>query len=85
MRCYGSVVTFRLKGELVSEELLAMFRVFTIGKCKGGVQSMATLLKTRSKDGHETVYIFLSIGLESLDDLIEDLANALELTRASFS
>ena len=89
MRGFGGVVSFELKGgtERVNT-FLKRIKVFALAESLGGVASLAEHPATMShasmpKDYREKVgitdeVIRLSVGLENVDDLIEDLEQALE-------
>ena len=88
MTGFGGVVSFRIKGGL--KESNAFFRklkIFQLADSLGGVESLAnySALMThdyfpeelRQKIGITDNLIRLSIGIEHIDDLLEDLKNAL--------
>jgi cystathionine gamma-lyase len=88
MTGFGGVVSFRIKGGL--PECNAFFRklkIFQLADSLGGVESLAnySALMTheafpqelRKKIGITENLIRLSIGIEHIDDLLEDLGNAL--------
>jgi len=89
MTGFGGVVSFRIKGGL--KEANAFFRklkIFQLADSLGGVESLAnySALMThdyfpkelRQKIGVTDNLIRLSVGIEHIDDLLEDLKNALE-------
>lgn len=88
MRGFGGMVSFRIKGarEQTSKFLKAM-KVFTLAESLGGVESLAQCpaLMThasvpedvRKELGITETLVRVSVGVESLDDLIADLDQAL--------
>jgi cystathionine gamma-synthase len=87
MRDFGAMVSFTLRGgEAAAMRLAAGTRLFTLAESLGAVES---LIELPAKMTHSSVagselevdpsLIRLSVGLEALDDLLEDLDNALEL------
>jgi cystathionine beta-lyase/cystathionine gamma-synthase len=89
MRGFGGVVSFELKeGVEAVDSFLRRIKVFSLAESLGGVASLAEHPATMShasmpKDYREKVgitdeLIRLSVGLENIDDLIEDLGQALE-------
>jgi cystathionine gamma-lyase len=89
MTGFGGVVSFRLKGGL--KECNAFFRklkIFQLADSLGGVESLAnySALMThdyfppelRKKIGVTDNLIRLSVGIENIDDLLEDLKQALD-------
>ena len=89
MKGFGGVVSFEVKGgtERV-DTFLKRIKVFSLAESLGGVASLAEHPATMShasmpKDYRQEVgitdeLIRLSIGLENIDDLIEDLGQALK-------
>ncbi len=91
MKGFGGVVSFELKGEIESvNNFLRKIRVFTMAESLGGVVSLAEHPATmthasmprehREKVGITDELIRLSVGLENIDDLIDDLRQALEFS-----
>lgn len=93
-QCYGhsGVMSFYLKGgHAEAERFFKHLRVFTLAESLGGYESLAELpsvmthasipAEIRAKLGITDSLIRLSVGLENVEDLIEDLDNAL---KASF-
>ncbi len=90
MRDFGGMISFTLKGDDMSQAVKVMesIKVFTLGESLGGVESLCTHPATmthasipkaeREKNGLKDTLIRLSVGLEDIDDLIEDLAQAIE-------
>lgn len=88
MRGFGGMITFNLKGNLErSRTFLESLKVFSLAESLGGVESLvehpaimthASLpAETRSKLGISDTLVRLSVGIETLSDLIEDLDQAL--------
>jgi cystathionine gamma-lyase/cystathionine beta-lyase len=89
MKGFGGMVSFELKGgiEAVSR-FLRRIKVFTLASSLGGVESLAEHPATlshasmpkehREKVGITDELVRLSAGLENIDDLIDDLRQALE-------
>ncbi len=89
MKGFGGVVSFELDGGIEAvNSFLKRIKVFALAESLGGVASLAEHPATMShasmpKDYREKVGITeeltrLSVGLENIDDLIEDLRQALE-------
>jgi cystathionine gamma-lyase/cystathionine beta-lyase len=86
MKGYGGVVSFNLKSDV--KTFLNKLDLFLLAESLGGADSLvehaATMShssmdpETRLKTGITDQLIRLSIGLEDVDDLIEDLANGLD-------
>ncbi len=89
MKGFGGVVSFELKGTIEAiNNFLKRIKVFALAESLGGVASLAEHPATmthasmpkehREKVGITDELIRLSVGLENIDDLIEDLSQALE-------
>jgi cystathionine gamma-lyase/cystathionine beta-lyase len=89
MKGFGGVVSFELIGGIEGvNTFLRMLKIFSLAESLGGITSLAEHPTTMShasmpKDYREKVgitneLIRLSVGLENVDDLIEDLEQALE-------
>ncbi len=86
---FGGMISFTLKGDDVDEAMAVMnkFKYFTIAESLGGVESLcghpATMThasippEERHKSGLLDSLIRLSVGIEDVDDLIQDLDQAL--------
>ncbi|MDH3709415.1 MAG: cystathionine gamma-synthase [Cyclobacteriaceae bacterium] len=86
---FGGMISFTLKGDDVDEAMAVMntFKYFTIAESLGGVESLcghpATMTHSsippeeRRKSGLLDSLIRLSVGIEDIDDLIQDLDQAL--------
>lgn len=89
MKSFGGMVSFKLKDESQSTtfKVLESFKVFTLAESLGGVESLVNHPETmthasipekeREKIGITTNLVRLSVGIEDVDDLLEDLKNAL--------
>jgi cystathionine gamma-synthase len=85
MRGFGGMVSFRhAGGESAAVEMCGRTRLFTLGESLGGVES---LIEHPARMTHASVagsplevpsdLVRLSVGIENIDDLIEDLRAAL--------
>jgi cystathionine beta-lyase/cystathionine gamma-synthase len=91
MRMFGAMVSFDLKGGNVydAHKVLSNTHLFSLAESLGGVESLighpssmthaSIPREERLKVGLTDSLIRLSIGVEDVDDLIEDLAKALDL------
>jgi len=89
MRGYGGMMSFTLKNDSVDEakRVLSSTRVFALAESLGGVESLinhpASMThasiprEERIKNGLGDSLIRLSVGIEDVDDLIEDLQQAI--------
>ena len=89
MKDFGGMVSFKLKDEsrAAAFKVLENFNVFTLAESLGGVESLVnhpvTMThasipeKERKKIGINDSLIRLSVGIEDIDDLLEDLKKAL--------
>lgn len=89
MRAYGAMVSFDLRKDTLEEavKVLSNTHLFTLAESLGGVESLighpasmthASIPKEeRLKVGLTDSLIRLSVGIEDVDDLIEDLEQAL--------
>lgn len=88
MSAFGGMITAIMKGDIeASRRMLSACKVFTLAESLGGVESLiehpaimthASVPKDqREKLGISDGLIRLSVGIESLDDLIADLDEAL--------
>lgn len=90
MRGFGGMVSFILKGDDLEEakRIMSSLKVFTLAESLGGVESLCTHPATmthasipkeqREKAGLKDTLIRLSVGLEDVEDLIDDLKQAIE-------
>jgi len=89
MNDFGGMVSFTLKSDELSEAIKVMenLKVFTLAESLGGVESLCTHPATmthasipkaeREKNGLKDTLIRLSVGIEDIKDLIEDLDAAI--------
>lgn len=88
MRAYGGVISIELAGdEVYVREVVAKLRLFTLAESLGGVESLicqpssmthaAMPEAQRLAVGVTSQLLRLSVGIEDVDELIEDLATAL--------
>jgi cystathionine gamma-synthase len=86
MRDFGGMVSFRVAGgEEKALDVCARTRIFTLGESLGGVES---LIEHPGRMTHASVagsalevpadLVRLSVGIESVDDLVVDIVQALE-------
>ncbi len=90
MRDFGGMVSFRVGDEALARRICASFEVFTLGESLGAVES---LVEHPGAMTHMSVagsplevpgdLIRLSVGVEDVDDLTEDLRQALAKGTAS--
>ena len=89
MHGFGGIVSFEIKGNLSkAKSFLKKTKIFTLAESLGGVESLiehpglmthASLSKERrEKLGISDTLIRLSIGLENIEDLKEDISQALK-------
>ncbi|MCW3124621.1 MAG: cystathionine gamma-synthase [Bacteroidetes bacterium] len=90
MRDFGGMISFVLKGASVDEtfRMASSFHVFSLAESLGGVESLinhpATMThasiprEERERVGVVDNLLRLSVGVEDVEDLIEDLKQALE-------
>ncbi|CAL9448360.1 cystathionine gamma-synthase [Streptomyces althioticus] len=85
MRSFGGMISFRVEGgEQAAVEVCDRAKVFTLGESLGGVES---LIEHPGRMTHASVagsqlevpadLVRLSVGIENVDDLLEDLQQAL--------
>jgi cystathionine beta-lyase/cystathionine gamma-synthase len=88
MSGFGGVVSFQLKGGLNEcNTFFKKLRIFQLADSLGGIESLANYsalmthdyfpVELREKIGVTDNLIRLSVGIEHIDDLLEDLKNAL--------
>ncbi|HLK30216.1 MAG TPA: cystathionine gamma-synthase [Puia sp.] len=89
MRGFGGMMSFELKNENMDEakRVLSSTKLFSLAESLGGVESLinhpASMThasiprEERIKNGLSDSLIRLSVGIEDVDDLIEDLKNAI--------
>lgn len=89
MRRFGGMVSFRVAGgEAAAVEVCNRARVFTLGESLGGVESLIEhpgRMTHASAAGSELEVpgdlVRLSVGIETVDDLLADLGQALSFAR----
>lgn len=91
MRSFGGMISFELKQESIeaARKLLSSTKLFSLAESLGGVESLinhpASMThasiprEERIKNGLSDTLIRLSVGIEDVDDLIEDLNQAIQL------
>lgn len=88
MSGFGGVVSFRIKGGLTESNIFfRKLKIFQLADSLGGVESLANYsalmthdyfpAELRKKIGVTENLIRLSVGIEHIDDLLDDLKNAL--------
>lgn len=89
MRDFGGIVSFVLKGDNIEDarKVMETIHLFTLAESLGGVESLCTHPATmthasipkaeREKNGLSDSLIRLSVGVEDVEDLIADLAQAI--------
>lgn len=89
MRDFGGMISFSLKGASLEEtfRVASAFKLFTLAESLGGVESLvnhpvtmthASIPKAeRDKAGVTDNLLRLSVGIEDIDDLMDDLKQAL--------
>jgi cystathionine beta-lyase/cystathionine gamma-synthase len=90
MRGFGGMISFELNDESIEacNKVLSSTHLFSLAESLGGVESLinhpASMThasiprEERIKNGLSDGLIRLSVGIEDVDDLIEDLANAIQ-------
>jgi cystathionine gamma-synthase len=90
MSDFGGMVSFLVESEEEAVEIVGRTKLWTLAESLGGVESLiehpARMTHAATKAGPTaaaTNLIRLSVGIESVDDLIEDLAQALVRAEAA--
>jgi cystathionine gamma-synthase len=94
-RAFGAMVSFEVAGGVAGvERLTSALEYFTLAESLGGVESLiahpATMThasmdaSARAAAGITDSLVRLSVGIESADDLVRDLTNALDCVVAEF-
>ncbi len=81
MHYYGAVLSFILRDKAAAETFLAKSKLLTDATSFGGITSTA---ERRARWGGDQIaqgFIRLSAGCEAIEDLLEDIAQALDATR----
>jgi cystathionine gamma-synthase len=84
MRDFGGMISFLAESEEAAVELVARTKLFQLAESLGGVESLiehpARMTHASTADAPFAApanLVRLSVGIESVDDLIADLASAL--------
>lgn len=88
-RGFGGMLSFRMKGSLANvNAFLGRLRYITLAESLGGVESLIEVPavmthgsispEDRAKLGITDTLVRFSVGIESVEDLVEDLRQALE-------
>jgi cystathionine gamma-synthase len=87
-RGFGSMISFQTDTEETARRILEKVQVIQYAESLGGVESLITypMLQThgdlpkevREKLGITETFLRFSVGIENVEDLIEDLAQAIE-------
>jgi cystathionine gamma-synthase len=90
MKDFGGMVSFLVDGEDAAVGLCSRTKVWTLAESLGGVESLiehpARMTHASTAEGPTAAprnLVRLSVGLESADDLIEDLEQALVRAEAA--
>ena len=87
MRGFGAMISFEVVGEVEVENILKKLKYFTLAESLGAVESLISVpskmthasipVERREELGISDSLIRISVGLEDVDDLIEDLDHSL--------
>lgn len=87
-RGFGSMISFKTDTEQTARKILEKIKLIAFAESLGGVESLITYpmiqthgdvpAETREKLGITENFLRMSVGIENVDDLIADLAQALE-------
>lgn len=87
MRGFGAMISFEVVGEVEVENILKHLKYFTLAESLGAVESLISVpskmthasipVERREELGISDSLIRISVGLEDVDDLIEDLDHSL--------
>ncbi len=94
MRGFGGMISVRLKGdEDYARDVIKRTRLFTLAESLGGVESLISQpysmthasvpLEKRLQKGITPQLLRLSVGIENVQDLIDDLYQALNASAVS--
>ena len=88
MRGFGAMISFEVVGEVEVENILKNLKYFTLAESLGAVESLISVpakmthasipVERREELGISDSLIRISVGLEDVDDLIEDLDDSLK-------
>ncbi len=81
MRYFGPVLCFVLRDKTAAETFLAKSKLITEATSFGGVSSSAERRARWGGDDIAEGFIRMSVGCEDIDDLLEDIAQALDATK----
>jgi cystathionine gamma-lyase len=81
MRHFGAVLSFELRDRTAAETFLAKAKLVTEATSFGGISTTAERRARWGGDAVEEGFIRMSVGCEAVEDLIEDLAQALDAVR----
>ncbi|WP_260706099.1 cystathionine gamma-lyase [Edaphobacter flagellatus] len=82
MRYFGPVVSFVLRDKAAAESFLAHSKLLTDATSFGGITSSAERRARWGGDAIADGFIRLSAGCEAIEDLLEDIAQALDAARS---
>ncbi|MBP5242265.1 MAG: PLP-dependent transferase [Clostridia bacterium] len=87
-RGFGGMISLEVESEQLAKDVLRKVKIFQYAESLGGVDSLITypMMQThadvpkeeRDRRGINERFLRISVGLENVDDLIEDLRQALE-------
>lgn len=85
---FGGMISFEVESKALAEKILSQIKVFQYAESLGGVESLITypMLQThadvpageRERRGINDAFLRVSVGVENIKDLIEDLRQAFE-------
>lgn len=88
-RGFGGMISFEVESKALAENVLRKIKVFQYAESLGGVESLITypMLQThadvpkdeRERRGINDRFLRISVGIENIKDLLEDLRQAFEL------
>ena len=81
MRYFGPVLSFVLRNQSTAEKFLAKSKLLTEATSFGGVSTTAERRARWGGDAIAEGFIRMSAGCEAVEDLIEDIAQALDAIR----
>ena len=81
MKFFGPVLSFVLKDKATAEKFLPACRLVTEATSFGGIATMAERRARWGGDAVDEGFIRMSVGCEAIEDLIDDLAQALDASR----
>jgi len=81
MRYFGPVLGFVLRDKATAEKFLASSKLLTEATSFGGVSTTAERRARWGGDAIAAGFIRMSAGCEAVEDLIEDIAQALDAAR----